>query len=300
MGEGLALAAAVCYGVTHFCSGLLARRAGGVTVAFHAQFGGTIATLLLMTVFRSGAPTAPALAWGAVSGVGTGLGMAFLYRGMSRGRISVVVPISDVNAALLPVLGGMALLGERPPALGLCGMAVALAAIWLVSRGSGPPPTPATEPPDRAAPPPPADSSPTSVRLAAGTGDGLLAGAGIAVTWVALAFVPEEAGLWPFALSRIVSVIAILPLVPAFSVALRVPFGTSVAAGVVGTVGSVATLLFMLATREQLLAVAAVLSALYPTIPVLLALLVLRERLTAVQVAGLAAGAVAISLIALQ
>jgi hypothetical protein len=109
--------------------------------------------------------------------------------------------------------------------------------------------------------------------LRAGVADGLYAGAGIAITWVGLDRVPAGTGLWPLVISRVVSVLAILPLVAATQTPLRIPYDIVVKAAAAGTVGTVGTWLYMLATREQLLAVVSVLSALYPAIPVLLALI---------------------------
>ncbi|GAB3587838.1 hypothetical protein GCM10027445_68410 [Amycolatopsis endophytica] len=64
--------------------------------------------------------------WGVLSGVGTGIGVGFLYRAMSRDALSVVVPVSDVGAVALPVIAGLAFLGARPGPM-------AIAGIWLVS-----------------------------------------------------------------------------------------------------------------------------------------------------------------------
>ncbi|HEY7483915.1 MAG TPA: EamA family transporter [Streptosporangiaceae bacterium] len=289
MGETLALVTAVCYGVTHFCSGMLARRSNGIAVACYAQVGGSIVIIVVALAFPGGPATWSALAWGALSGVGTGLGMAFLYRGMGRGKMSVVAPVSDVNAALLPVLVGIVLLGERPSAIVLYAMAAAVPAIWLVSRSPG-----------RTRELVAGAGRAAARRGHTGVGDGLAAGVGIALTWVALERIPAGTGLWPLVVSRVVSVAAIIPLVLATRTSLRVPSGLAVKAGLAGTVGTVGTWLYMLATREQLLAIVSVLSALYPAIPVLLALVFLRERITATQTAGLAIGAAAISIIALN
>ncbi|MQA84429.1 MAG: EamA family transporter [Streptosporangiales bacterium] len=295
MGEVLALTAAACYGVTHFGNGLLARRANGVAVAVFAQAGGTVLILILALAVPGGTATGPALGWGALSGVATGLGMAFLYRGLGRGRMSVVVPVSDVNAMTIPVFVGIALLGERPSSPAVFGIGVALPAIWLISRGG----RANAEPRLRAARTADGPGTPARTRRAAGVTDGLLGGAGIALTWVALAEVPAGTGLWPLVLSRVVSVAAIIPLVTATRTSLRLPASVTAPAAVVGAVGTVATLLYMLAAREQLLAVTSVLSALYPAIPVLLALGLLGERITAAQTVGLGCAAAAISLIAL-
>src|SRR5882757_1859965 len=134
MGESLALVSALCFGVTHFVNGLLSRRVDGMTVALHAQLGGTALALVLAPSLPGGSASLADHGWGALSGVGTGVGVAFLYRAMSQGAMSVVVPVSDVGAVALPVLVGVVLLGERPAALVWVGMAAVLPALWLVSQ----------------------------------------------------------------------------------------------------------------------------------------------------------------------
>lgn len=75
MGESLALAAAVCFGVTDFVSGLLSRRVPGVTVSLHAQLGGTALSVALAACWPLEGPSSAAMwGWGALSGLGTGSG----------------------------------------------------------------------------------------------------------------------------------------------------------------------------------------------------------------------------------
>lgn len=274
MAELLALASALCFGVTHFVNGLVARRHHGVTVAAYAQLAGTAFSLVLVVVLPAGSPTAAALLWGAVSGLGTGVGVAFLYRAMGRGPISVVVPISDVGAVAIPVLVGLTLLGDRLSVPALIGVAAALPAIWLVSGGAG-------------------LSSP-------GTADAVIAGIGFAVQFLAMGQVAADTGLWPTALSRIVSVLVVVVLVAAVHAPRALPFTPSLATLGAGTLGTLAIVLYLYATQQQLLTIAVVLSALYPAIPVLLGLFVLRERITRQQTVGLAAAALAIALISLR
>ncbi|GAA1176563.1 hypothetical protein GCM10009654_37180 [Streptomyces hebeiensis] len=138
MGEALALASALCFGVTHFASGLVSRRVDGVAVALCAQLVGSTVALLLALSSPGGAGTAGDYWFGVLSGVGTGVGVAFLYRAMSQGQLSVVVPVSDVGAVALPVLVGVAFLGERPAGVAWVGIVVAVPALWLVARASGP------------------------------------------------------------------------------------------------------------------------------------------------------------------
>ncbi|WP_236725205.1 hypothetical protein [Amycolatopsis orientalis] len=106
---------------------------------------------------------------------------------------------------------------------------------------------------------------------------------------------PADAGFWPIALSRAVSACAIVPLVLLSSAGFRLPGVTALKAAAVGALGSVAILLYWYATHRQLVAVATVL---YPAIPVVLAMLFLRERARRTQVAGLLGAGAAVGLIA--
>ncbi|MGW0248583.1 EamA family transporter [Nocardia goodfellowii] len=275
MGEMLALASAVCFGVTHFLSALLARRADATAVAFYAQIGGCLLILAAAPMVTADSVTAAALAWGALSGIGTGLGVTCLYRGVGTGRVSVVVPLSDVGALALPVLFGVLLLGERPAAVGWLGIAAALPALWLVSRAR----------------------DEDGIERFDGVRYGLLAGVGCAVQFIALARVGEAAGLWPLVASRLASVVAIAPL--AASAPLRMPPRLLAATLGTGMLGTLAIALYTWATWQQLLAVAVVLAALYPVIPVVLGRTVLKEHINRTQALGLALSAAAIVGIAL-
>lgn len=275
MGEALALGAALCFGITDFVSALLARRVHSAVVALVAQLGGT--ALILVAALLAPAPsvTAGALGWGALSGIGTGVGIAFLFRGMGNGQLSVVVPLSDVGGVVLPVLVGVLLLGERPSWLAWLGIVAAAPALWLIT-GAG-----------------------RGARTAAGSADGLLSGLGFALQFVALVPVDPAAGLWPLVASRVASVAVTVPVVLAARAPLRMPRRLALAAVASGAAGTLAIVCYTLATREQLLAVAVVLTALYPVVPVLLGLTVLRERVTALQTAGLGLAGAAVGLIAL-
>jgi drug/metabolite transporter (DMT)-like permease len=128
----LSLLAAASYGLSDFIGGVVSKRVSPWAVALSAQLGGA-ALILALTLGVDGDPTRTDLWWGAAAGIGNGVGTAFLYRGLSLGRMGVVAPVSGVGAALLPVVVGVSS-GERPAALAWLGIAVAFPAIWLVSR----------------------------------------------------------------------------------------------------------------------------------------------------------------------
>ncbi|MFC5748572.1 EamA family transporter [Actinomadura rugatobispora] len=270
MGPLLALASAVLYGIADVAGGLLSRRAGFAAVALAGQLGGLVLTL----------------AAAALSGVGTGLGMLYLYRGLSRGTMSVVVPVSAVNGLALPVLAGVVLLGDRPSAPAWLGVAVAVPALWLVSRDAGNGDGGHGE------------GGPGS---GAATIDAMIAGVGIGVQYLALAQAGPESGLWPVVAGRCAAALAILPLLrtsPRTSDGARgLPARLVPWAALTGGLAALALVCYMLAARLQLVAVAVVLSSLYPAIPVLLGVTVLRERLRRAQAAGLAGVAAAIVLL---
>ncbi|MDQ4109724.1 MAG: DMT family transporter [Actinomycetota bacterium] len=279
MGEILALSAALFFGLTHFFSGLLSRRAEGTVIAFFAQAGGTIFILLCLPFFPAEQIDAASILWGAASGIGTGIGVAFLYRAMSMGKFSVVVPVSDVTAVALPVLAAVVIFGDRPAVLAWGGIVLALPALWLTSRTK-------------------ADTT-AEIGFAPGMMNALIAGVGFALQFVALAQADASAGMWPVAASRIASVAVIGALLIGSFSALRIsPNITAPAAGA-GVLGTFALVLYSFAAQQQLLSVAVVLTALYPAIPVILGLIFLRERLSTLQIAGLVLASAAVSLIAL-
>ncbi len=269
----LALAAALSYGVSDFVAGLAARRTSAWPVAVTACVGAFVGAVALAAGFP-GEPAGGDLAWGALAGVGSGLGSAFLYRGLALGRMGVVAPISAVGAAVVPVVVGV-LTGERPSTLVWLGIAAAVPAIWLVSRESG-----------------------ESKAPAAGVLDGVLAGIGFGLLFAATGQVGDDAGYWPLALTQLVS----LGFIVSLSVALRQAWVPRAASdwwgGAAGLLASLAVLCFLLATQRGLLAVAAVITSLYPAATVLLAVVVLREHVHRTQALGLLLCGVAVVLVA--
>ncbi|WP_345711154.1 EamA family transporter, partial [Kineococcus glutinatus] len=171
----LALASALAYGVSDFLGGVLSRRLHFALVGCAAQVAAVACTAALLALPGTPAPRTGDLLWGAAAGVGSAVGSLALYRGLARGAMNVVAPLSAVGSAALPVLLGLAL-GERLPAAALVGVVLALPAIWLVSRSAG------TGPAEAAG---------------RGLGDGLLAGAGFALLFIGLERAGDGSGWWP-------------------------------------------------------------------------------------------------------
>jgi drug/metabolite transporter (DMT)-like permease len=273
----LSLLAATSYGLGDFNGGMFSRRGGPWAVSLLAQLGGTVLVLLVVLV-TDGSPTGTDLAWALLAGVGNGFGTAFLYRGLSAGRMGVVAPVSGVGAVVVPVVAGVAA-GERPEVAVWLGIVLALPAIWLVAR------EPETLPA-------------SSGSLGSGLLDGILAGLGFGTLFAALAQIPEEAGFLPLALNQLIAGGAII-VVALLLQQDWVPRNRYALGGVIsGVLGAVATGLFQVATHHGYLTVAAVVTSLYPAFTVLLAATVLREQVHRAQAIGLALCAAAVVLVA--
>lgn len=263
MAVALALVAAATFGVSDFLAGMSSRRISYVVVGLVSQSSATALVWAALATTSSPRPTAHALAWGLVSGVGGGVGSLALYRGLGHGQMAVVGPLSAVGSAALPAVVGIAL-GDRPSALAVTGVLLAMPAVWLVSRS------------------PRGRSGPS----ATGVADGLVAGAGFGLLFIGLARAGDAAGLWPVAVGQSVSMLLQIGVV-----ANRRPARPNrravILPAVVGVMSISATLLYFLATHHGLLVIVAVLTSLYPGVTVLLAALLLRERIAASQRLGL-------------
>jgi drug/metabolite transporter (DMT)-like permease len=270
----LALGSALAYGLSDFLGGLISRRTSAWPVAFVAQVGAAAGALVLALLVR-GDPSITDFLRGALAGLGSGAGSAFLYRGFAAGRMGVVAPVSAVGAAVLPVLVAVGV-GERPAMLVWLGVLLALPAIWLVSR----------EP----------TSGPGGA--AAGLVDGILAGLSFGLLFAAMAQVPDGAGLGPVAVAQVTATVTIA-VTAAFLGERWLPTHRTEGWGLLaGLLATAAVVLFLLATHSGLLTVAAVLTSLYPAFTVLLAATALREQIHRAQAAGLLLSGVAVALVA--
>lgn len=232
--------------------------------------------LVLIAIPLGGQLSTSAVLWGALAGLVQAFGVWWFYAALGSGPISIVSPLTAVLVAGIPVLSGVAF-GERPSALAGVGVVLALVAVVLVSRGT-------------------TDEDSRPHRFTAKVA-WLTVGSGVAfgMNFVILHQVPPEAKLWPLVLGRLVAaaVVVFAALVTANLVFERgAPLRLAVLAGALDTVANVATLL---ALQSSMLSLAGVLIALYPAATVVLAIVVLRERVTAWQGVGmvLALGSVA-------
>jgi drug/metabolite transporter (DMT)-like permease len=278
MGIILGLAAALLYGGSDFGGGLLSRRLGSVRVNVIGSVAATVMAWVALVASGAHEPSLRAVAWGLASGLGGGAGTLVLYRGLARGQMSVVGPVSAVAAAAVPIAAGVAL-GERPTLLATAGVLVALPAIVLVAA-----------------------SGSVRGKIGAGMTDGLLAGVAFGIMFIGLAQAGRApgGGLWPVASEQAGSMLLILAVALRSREPLRLPVRQVVQPALVGAGAMAATLLYFYATHFSMLATAAVLVSLYPGVTVLLARMLLHERFSPVQRAGLGLCTIAVVAIALN
>lgn len=271
----LAFSAGMGWGTADFLGGYSARRLPLVTVSLVSQAAG-LALLLAVAAVRGDAPeSGSALVTGLAGGLAGAAGLAALYRALAIGRMSIVAPTAALSGTV-PVAWGL-LRGERPEPVQLAGIALAILGIVLAARM-----------PDR-----------DGGRGTAGLGLALLA----ALTLGAFVVFLDEAGrvdpLWG---SLAVRVGAISALGVAFAVtrpSLRMGRSDAGRLGLLGFLDNGSNLVFATAAEAGgLLALTSVLGSLYPVATVLLARVVLHERLTPPQAAGVAAALTGVALIA--
>lgn len=267
------LGAALVYGAADFTGGLAAKRTPALAVVVLSQLAGLVVLLVALPLLATPVPPVRDLAIGALAGLAGGGGVAFLYRGLAIGRMAVVAPITAVGAATLPVAFGL-VAGERPGPLALAGVVVALLAVVAVSSAPG--------------------SADAGRR---GLGEAVLAGIGFGCFFIVLSWIGEDAGLWPLAAGRssviVAGLAALLTGTP-----LRAPRPELPRIAVAGVGDMLANVLYLLAARSGLLSLVAVLVSLYPASTVLLARVVLGERLARTQAAGVALAVTGAALIA--
>ena len=297
----LALASAVGYGGSDFAAGLASRSAGVIQVTLLASAVSAIAVTAALPFAASHPPGEAALAWGAVAGLGGTTGAFALYLGFRHAAFSVAGPISAVGTAGFSVLAGL-LLGERPTALALTGIVLALPAIvgTAASAASGGTASTASGAAASAGAGGTASAAAgtTAGRPFAGVAAGLVAGAGFALLFIGLDQAGSGSGLWPVAATTVTELAAAVA-VAAITRNLGLPGGRPrLLAVITGAAGAAGTILFFFATHEGFLAVTAVLTSLYPAVTIVLARTVLGERLTALRLAGLVLAGACVSLIA--
>lgn len=258
----LGLLSALTWGTADFSGGLASKRTNAYGVVIGGQAVGLIPLLAMIALIGEAMPPLTSWLWGGAAGLGGGIGLSFLYRALASGRMSVAAPVSALLAALIPVLAGTIMEGF-PKLWTFIGFVLALAAIWLISSSEDGKTIHLKE---------------LSLPLAAGLA--------FSMFFICMHQASRESILWPIVASRLTSITSML----VFALTLRQPWLPKnphwpliALSGVLDIIGNAC---YILAGQAGRMDVAAVLGSLYPGATVVLAWLVLRERISRVQFFG--------------
>jgi drug/metabolite transporter (DMT)-like permease len=270
----LGLLASLGWGLGDFGGGLTSRAAPVLGVLGGSQLASLLLGLVLLTVVDEPAMRAEDVLLSIGGGLCAAAGLAMLYRGLATGRMGVVAPVAAVLTATLPVVFGFVTEGI-PSQLAIVGIGFAVLSVILVSRA-----------PDAG------DGRPSGLPLALGAGTlfGLFS--------IQASFLSDDLILSPLLVIRMTSIVFITAWVLARRQPWRVPRAHWPALVAVGVVDMGATAAYLGAIAIGPLSIAAILASLYPVVTVILAALVLRERVTPTHAVGIAAAGLAVALIA--
>ena len=270
------LGAAFSWGAADFFGGLASRKAGAYRAIFYGEGIGILFVVIAALAFQQDFPTLRSCLFAALAGMIGTLGILLLSHAMTLGLMSIATPVSALMAAVIPIVIG-AVADGLPEAVTLLGFVFALFAIWFISRGEG------------------------SVKdIFAHIADlklPLLAGVGFGLYFVIIHEATRESTLWPMVVSRSAGML----LMTVFLLVRRDSWKVTPSAwpliAVNGFLDVGGNLLYILASRLGRFDVAAILSSLFPASTVLLAALVLKERVSRPQMFGIALALIAIILL---
>lgn len=268
----LATLAAIAFGTGDFLGGLAARDRHWLAVVFTAQLSAVVAVLAVAVLDSHIAISSASLGWSSLAGVGFAVGVGLLYKALGEGEMSRVAPLTALFAIAGPTVFGV-FAGEKLEYSTLFGIALSIPAIMLIgnegkSEGGG------------------------ALRLVLTP---ICAGLGLASFYICLKNIDPADGLWVMVLTRLATCLCagVCVLVESRSrTAAIMPLSKFALAA--GLLDGVATSLVLLATKLGPLAIAATLSSLYPVVTIVLALVILRERMSLHQKVGTALAGVSL------
>jgi len=271
---GLSLLSAATWGGSDFAGGWGARRASSLLITASGQVVSLAALLCICLAMRLPVPDKRYLVYAAIGGFEGAFALAIFYRALAMGAMGLTAALTGLLTAFIPVLFELFHSGW-PGGLTTAGLGVGLAAIWMISQSQG------------------ASGSSTPARALL---LGACAGAGFGAQLILFKMGAEGGVLWALTSGRIAGATAIL-----LTVAVVRPKGgwrgfwlAGIISGCLDTVGN---LFYMMASQRGRLDVAAVICSLYPAGTILLAGIILRERPTTRQVAGMGLALAAVALL---
>jgi len=268
----LGLAAALVWGAGDFGGGLLSRRSPVYGVVLVSQVTGMVMVGAIAVALGETIPAGPDLVICLVAGALGALGITMLYRGLAIGRMGIVAPVTGVLAAVIPVVAGFATEGVPGPVV-LAGIVIAVVAVVLVSRV--------------------ADESGGREGLS----EALIAGTTIGLFGVAIAQLSEGNVFSALTVIRLIQGVLVAGAVLVLRAAWRPGASILPALIAIGLLDTAGNAFYLLAVQTGQLAIASVLSAMYPVATVVLAMVVLREPITRDHTVGIVLAGIAIALI---
>ncbi len=269
----LSLGAAISWGAGDFSGGLASKKSHVYGVVLGAHAVGLLFTAIVALLWGDPWPGTHAMWWGIGAGISGGIGLVSLYRSLAIGTMGINAPVASVVTGILPVAFTFLTLG-LPSRLQLAGFALALVAIWMISMPAG------------------------ELGRPKGLGLALLAGFGFSGFLLCIKMAGSVAKFWPLVAARVGS----LGLMVLFILAMRADWkprpGASRSLVACGVFDSLGNFLFVYAATRGRLDVAAVLSSLYPASTLVLARMILKERIARLQAVGIAFALVSVALIA--
>jgi drug/metabolite transporter (DMT)-like permease len=274
LAPALALAASLSWGVADFIAGLRSRRLPLLSVLLVVQTAGLASIAAVVAVRGDGPPGAEPALYAALAGLAGAVGLAGLYRGLAIGAMSVVAPIT-ATGVVVPVGVGLAT-GDDLSVWQAAGVALAIGGVVLAARE-------------------PAAGGRT--RITAGAGIAVVAAIAFGLLLVALDAAADADALWATLLMRATSWSIWVAAFVALRPALAVTAADVRALALVGVLDTGANALFSIASTRGLLSVVSVLAQLYPVATVLLARVLLGERIARSQQAGVVSAFAGVALI---
>jgi drug/metabolite transporter (DMT)-like permease len=263
------------WGSGDFSGGQAARKSHQYQVLMLAALSGMVVLVVSAIIRGEGIPSGRSIFWGAMAGSAGALGMATLYKALSMGHTASVAPTSAITCAALPVLFGIITAGLPKP-IQLVGFALAFLGLWLVSRST--------------------TSSDKTFRE--GMILAFLSGIGFGGFFIFIALVDKGQIFTPVLVARTVTLGISLIMLRVNHLPLPGLTSNPVAllAGVLDTGGNI---FYLLATQFTRLDIAALLSSFYPAGTVILASIILKEKVSRTQWAGMTLCLLALTLMTL-
>jgi drug/metabolite transporter (DMT)-like permease len=269
----LALGGAVLYGFADFSGGFASKRLPVWGVTYWSQSIGVVGLVAGLILVPAELVTAADILWGAAAGFGGLIGVGLLYRSLAEGTMAIVSPMTAATTAAIPVLVDLATGGSLSP-LAIVGVVLALIAIATI----------AGERSER-------HLSPRLLLLA------LAAGTGFAAFFIAIAQTSEASGFWPLVGARAVTIPLGFLLHRSLESTMR-PARTSIRwVAAAGLLDMGANLFVAVALQRGPLGIVSVLTSLYPVITALAAVVIVGEKLTRIQLAGVGTAMAAVVLL---